>query len=60
MDKVIIEITKDEAALLPLLYKVPVNVTLEAAAQVMKYRMTVDELLKKVQAAFEEKPEGKE
>jgi hypothetical protein len=36
------------------------NVTLEAAAQVMKYRMTVDELLKKVQAAFEEKPEGKE
>lgn len=60
MDKVTIELTKEEADLLPLLYKVPMSVTLEAAPQVMKYRLTVDALVKKVQAAFEKAGEGKE
>ena len=52
MDKVTIEITKEEAALLPLLYKVPLNTNLEAAAQVMKNRILLDGLIEKVKAAF--------
>lgn len=61
MDKVAIELTKEEADLLPLLYKVPMkNVTLENAPELIKYRITVDGLMKKVQAAFEKAGEGKE
>jgi hypothetical protein len=51
-DKVTIELTKEEAQLLPLLYKVPMNMTLESAAQVMKYRLLVDGLMEKVNKAF--------
>lgn len=54
-----IEITEDEAKLLPLLYKVPLNTTLEAAAQVVRYRTLADGLVRKVQRAFaaEAKPD---
>jgi hypothetical protein len=52
MDKATIEITKEEAALLPLLYKVPLNTTMGAASQVMKYKALVDGLVMKVKQAF--------
>lgn len=54
MDKAVIELTKEEAALLPLLYKVPMSTTLEAAPQFMKYRLLVDGLVQKANAAFGE------
>lgn len=63
MDKVTIEITKEEAALLPLLYKVPLNTSLEAAQQVMRYKTLVDGLIAKTRQAFApaetEKPKRK-
>jgi hypothetical protein len=49
-----IELTKEEAALLPLLYKVPLSTTVEAAPQVMKYKLLVDGLVKKAKEAFKE------
>jgi len=47
------EITEEEAALLPLLYKVPVSTTLEAAAQAMRVKLLVDGLVAKAKAAME-------
>ena len=57
MDKATIEITKDEAELIPLLYKVTITTNLESAGQVMKNRLMLDALLDKVRKAFEEKKE---
>jgi hypothetical protein len=48
----IIDITKEEATLLPLLYKVPLSTNLEAAAQVMRNKLLLDGLIEKVNAAF--------
>lgn len=55
METATIELTKDEAALLPLLYKVPVSTTIEAAPQAMRYKLLVDGLVKKVSEAFQAK-----
>jgi hypothetical protein len=53
MDTVTIEITKEEAALLPLLYKVPLSTNLEAAVNVMKTKLLVDGLIEKANKAFQ-------
>jgi hypothetical protein len=53
MEKATIEITKEEAALLPLLYKVPMQVTPEAAPRAMKLKLQIDGLVEKAQKAFE-------
>ena len=50
-----VTLTKEEAALLPLLYKVHMETTLEAAPKVMRYKLIVDGLVKKVREAFEVK-----
>lgn len=52
MEKATVEITKEEAALLPLLYKVPMSATLESAPQMMKHKLIVDGLIEKVKKAF--------
>jgi hypothetical protein len=51
-DTVTIELTKEEAQLLTMLYRVPVNTNLEAATQVMKQRLILDGLMEKVNKAF--------
>lgn len=56
MESVTIELTKEEAQLLPLLYKVPINATLEGAPQMMRHKLLVDGLLSKVQKAFAAEP----
>jgi hypothetical protein len=53
MEKATIEITKEEAALLPLLYKVPLDLKIEAAPQAMRLKLQIDALVQKVQKAFE-------
>ena len=54
MDTVTIELTKEEAQLLPLLYKVRLhpNTTLEAAPEIVKTYKIVDGLIEKVNKAF--------
>jgi hypothetical protein len=48
-----IELTKEEAQLLPLLYKVRIqDMTVEAAPQAMRFKLLVDGLVKKAQGAF--------
>ena len=54
METVTIELTKEEAALLPLLLKVPVNATLESAGKMMQTALIVKGLLDKVEKAFKE------
>ena len=59
MDKATIEITKEEAALLPLLYKVPVqNMTIESALKVVELYGQVASLVAKAQAAFEKEDDN--
>lgn len=49
---IVIELTEEEAELLPLLYKVPIsNATLETAPQLMRYKLLVDGLIQKVSEA---------
>ena len=60
METVTIELTKEEAALLPLLYKVPISTTIEAAPQAMRYKLLVDGLVAKVRAAMEAADEAAE
>jgi hypothetical protein len=55
MDKVTIELTAEEAQLIPLLRKLPIaNVTLESVQDLLKLRLQVDGLIEKVQKAFED------
>jgi len=54
MDKVTIEITKEEAALLPLLLRVKVETELGAAHKAAQVEETAKTLIKKVQDAFSE------
>lgn len=49
MEKATIELTKEEAQLLPLLYKAPLTTNLESA---VKVSMIVDGLMEKVRKAF--------
>jgi len=60
MDKVTIEITKEEAALLPLLLKVKVETELGAAHKAAQVEEAAKTLIQKANAAFAPKEETKE